>query len=233
METVKIIFTNLRETFLLMGLLFLLMAIVGKIDTQWFTLDFSDLLQRGSLVLLGFLSIILGWFDKLRTGNNHASNTDRKLNRSNTFEWQWAAENWYGKVTLEKINDENIITQAKVGLIMKTLGNANLEPRILMDGMVLRLAPNSKSTFEFVEDGLDLDLSVQKKHRGTGVINLEHIKGRLNEVPCFAGRVTFSSNVGTYEGDIILVGYESQLGAHVKDWFNNEQEWFENYLMDK
>jgi hypothetical protein len=34
-------------------------------------------------------------------------------------------------------------------------------------------------------------------------------------------------------GEIILVGYQSQLGSHVDDWFKNDTKWFEKYLLDR
>jgi hypothetical protein len=34
-------------------------------------------------------------------------------------------------------------------------------------------------------------------------------------------------------GDMILVGYESHLGVSVIDWFENEEDWFDRYLLDR
>ncbi len=151
------------------------------------------------------------------------------LNVYRTYEWQWAGENWYGRITFENRNDQNIITQVRVGLIEKTL-----EDRVLMGGMVLQLVPNTTGTFEIVNGGIELEIIVQKKNRRTGQIDNDTIKGFLTEVPCYAGRVTYSGD-GVYEGDMILVGYESQLGFNVNDWFRNEneQEWFDHYLLDR
>ncbi len=238
MDSVKIILKNIKGTLLLLGLFFFLMAIVGQIDTQWIKTDFSNLFQRGSLVSLGVLSIVLCWFIDKRpfsANNGPAVDSAKKpsLDSNSTFEWQWAAENMYGRVRLERLNNKNVITQVKMGLIQKTLEQPNMEARILMDGMVLQMAPNSQGTFEITDNGIELDFMAQKKNRRTGQINLENIKGSLSQVPCYAGRVTFSSNEGTYAGDMILVGYESQLGSHVNDWFKNEQKWYDKYLLDR
>lgn len=40
------------------------------------------------------------------------------------YEWQWAGENWYGRLTFQKLNGKNVITQARVGLIEKLLRKA-------------------------------------------------------------------------------------------------------------
>lgn len=229
METIKIMFANIRGTLILSGLLFLFMAIIGRINTQWFNMDFSDLLQRGSLVFLGILSMLLGWFAE---GRLTESASPKKLSNG-TFEWQWAAENWYGRIDLEKINNKNVVTQAKVGLLQKTLERDDAEARILMGGMILRQVPNSRGTFDFSKTGVNLDLMVQKKNRRSGLIVLENIKGFLNEVPCYAGRVNFSSDEGAYMGDMILVGYQSQLGSQVDDWFKNDQKWFDKQPLDR
>ena len=230
METIKVMFANFKGTLILLGLLFFFMAIIGKIDAQWLKIDFSDAIQRGGLILLGLLSIILSIIiDK----QNSPQHNKQKKSHHGDFEWQWAAENWYGRLTFDEINGQNIITQAKVGLIQKTRGQKDIESRIIMDGMILQLAPHSQGIFEVVENGINVEFSVQKKHRENGEIDFEIIKGFLSETPCYAGRVNFSSKYGTYDGDLILVGYQSQLGSQVNDWFKNNQEWFDKYLLDR
>jgi hypothetical protein len=229
METIKIMFSNIRGTLSILGLLFFLMAIVGGIDTQWLTVDFSSAIQRAALVALGILSILLGWFTELRPGES----SPKRLPENSTFEWQWAAENWYGRILVNEINKKNVITQAKAGLIQKTMKRDGAESRILMDGLILQLVPNSQGTFEVTKTGANIDLLVQKKGRGSERIVLENIKGHLSAVPCYAGRVSFSSEEGTYTGDMILVGYQSQLGSQVDDWFKNDHKWFEKYLLDR
>ena len=223
-------FANSKGTLILAGPFFLLMAIIGKIDTQWFKADFSDLFQRGGLIVLGILCVVLGLvLDK----QNSSQLSGPKKFPHGSFEWQWAAENWYGKISLEQINGKNVITQAKAGLLQKTRRRSDAESRIIMHGMILQLAPHSQGSFEVVENGINIDLTVQKKHRETGEIAFENIKGFLREVPCYAGQVNFSSNHGVYDGDLILVGYQSQLGAQVNDWFKNDKEWFDKYLLDR
>ena len=99
--------------------------------------------------------------------------------------------------------------------------------------MILQLVPNSQGIFEVTKNGVNLDFMVQKKNRESGQIIRENIKGFLSEVPCYAGRVNFSSDQGTYMGDMILVGYQSQLGSQVDNWFINDHKWFEKYLLDR
>jgi len=140
-----------------------------------------------------------------------------------TYEWQWAGENWYGRATLANINDKKVITQARVGLIRKTL-----DDRIVMEGKVLEL---TQGTFNITSKGIELDLTVNKKNRRTGDILHERIKGALQQRLCFAGRVIYSSEIGTFLGDMILVDYKSDF--NVDDWFSNKQDWFKQYIVDR
>jgi hypothetical protein len=146
------------------------------------------------------------------------------------FEWQWAGENWYGRMTLEKQGTNNVISQATVGLMEKTP-----EDRILMDGQVLDLAPGTIGTFEITDDGIKIKLTVEKKSRHIGIISLETITGTLQPTLCYAGRVSYSGSEGPFKGEMILVQYISQLGIQVDDWFENksERDWFVRYLIDR
>jgi hypothetical protein len=146
-----------------------------------------------------------------------------------TYEWQWAGENWYGRIDLGKINDENIITQARVGLIEKTR-----EGWIWMDGKVLELAEGVENTFEITDSGIVINLMVDKKNRQTGEIVREALKGTLQQVQCFAGRITYSGELGTYYGDMILVDYRSDFAPLVDDKFipGSKLDWFQKYLID-
>jgi hypothetical protein len=142
-----------------------------------------------------------------------------------TYEWQWAGENWYGRVTLENLNGKNVVTQAKVGLLEKTI-----DDRILPRGIVLNAV---SGTFEVKDKGIDIDLTVDKKNRRTGMIDREIIKGTLNQTQCFAGHVEYSGSSGIWGGDMILVGYHSDVGFQVDDWITNSKDWFGKYLIDK
>ena len=145
------------------------------------------------------------------------------------FEWQWAGENLYGRVTLSELNGEKVVSQAKMGLIQKTL-----QDTILMNGQVFDLAPDTMGTFIINDDGsIEIDLTIEKKSRRTGLTSLETINGTLQQTLCYAGKVSYSGNEGSFMGDMILVNYISSLGVQVDDWFTSKQDWFETYLLDR
>lgn len=145
------------------------------------------------------------------------------------FVWQWAGENWYGRVTLSEMNGQRVINQANMGLIQKTI-----QDTVLMDGKVFSLAPGTFGTFLINDDGsITIDLAIEKKSRRTNLVGIEIINGILKPVLCYAGSVSYSGVEGSYTGDIILVHDTSLLGASVDEWFKNNQNWFENYLIDR
>jgi len=146
-----------------------------------------------------------------------------------TYEWQWSGENWYGRVTLDELNNERVISQAKMGLLQKTL-----EDTISMNGKVFDLAPNTVGTFKVNNDGsITMDLTIEKKSRRTGFVGIETINGTLYETLCYAGNVSYSGNEGLYSGDVVLVKYLPSFGVQVNDWFSSEQDWFDKYFLDR
>jgi hypothetical protein len=146
------------------------------------------------------------------------------------FEWQWAGENWYGRLTFETMGTDNVISQATVGLLEKTKDDDKW-----MTGQVLDLAPDTNGTFNFTADGLDLALTVEKKDRRDGTVGITTINGSLRPTLCYAGTVTYADHQGSYNGDMVLVNFVSQLSSQVDDWFANRSKraWFESYLLDK
>lgn len=145
------------------------------------------------------------------------------------FVWQWAGENWYGRVILSEIDGRRVVSQANMGLIQKTTQDA-----ILIEGKVFSLAPGTLGTFEINNDGsITLDFAIQKKSRRTSTIDIETIHGTLKPSLCYAGSFSYAGIEGSYSGDVILVNDTSSLGASVDEWFEENQDWFESYLIDR
>jgi hypothetical protein len=67
------------------------------------------------------------------------------------YEWQWAGENWYGRLTFDERNGRNVITEAKVGLIEKDCAT----DQIWMDGKVLEMV--DESTFDITDSGIEIN----------------------------------------------------------------------------
>ena len=145
------------------------------------------------------------------------------------FVWQWAGENWYGRVTLSEINGNKLISQANMGLIQKTLDDA-----ILMNGKVFSLAPGTMGTFVINDDGsITIDLAIEKKSRRTGLTGIEIVSGTLEQTLCYSGTVSYAGNEGRYNGDIVLVYDSSSLGSQVDEWFKNNPHWFDKHVLDR
>ncbi len=136
-----------------------------------------------------------------------------------TYEWQWAGENWYGRLTLEDNDGKSVITKAKVGII----GKDAKTDQIWLDRKVLELVENQKGAFEITSGGLKItELRILKKNRRTGEVVEEKITGTLPRAVCFAGQATYSSVKGSYKGDMVLVGHRPYRPTFdVDDWFEN------------
>jgi hypothetical protein len=159
-----------------------------------------------------FISILMGrWIE-----------THKQIYR--TYEWQWAGENWCGRLTCNERNGQNVITEAKVGLIEKDCAT----DQIWMDGKVLEMV--DESTFDITDSGIEINLTVKKINKRTGEPVRETIKGPLQQTLCYAGKVIYSSTAGDFEGDMILVGeLSSSLGPKVEDWIRSENNPWANY----
>jgi cell division protein FtsL len=148
------------------------------------------------------------------------------------FEWQWAGENWYGRVIIKQQGNMDVITQARVGLLEK-----KLDDKTSMAGQVYNLVSDS-GNINITDDGIvHLQFSAQKKDRRSGMVGTVVIAGDLQPVLCYAGKVN-NRNADTneqYPGDMILVNYITRLGDPVENWFspNIDQPWFERYIVDR
>jgi hypothetical protein len=139
-----------------------------------------------------------------------------------TYEWQWAGENWYGRITLDKLRGRNVITEAKVGLITKDI---DLD-QICMVGKILDLYEERESTFEVTDRGITMDMLVKKMNRRTNELVTESITGSLHQTLCFVGTVEYSG----FKGDMILVGDpSSNLDLTIENWFDDEDNPWVDY----
>lgn len=140
-----------------------------------------------------------------------------------TYEWQWAGESWYGRVTLAKQDGNDVIQRARVGVIEKivTLGRPDVTQ---MSGRLLELVRGTFSRKS--NNAIEIHLTVDKVNRRTNQPERETIDGTLLPIPCYAGKVVYA---GAFEGDMILVRYVSTVGSVVDDWFrqsNPDPAWF-------
>jgi len=134
------------------------------------------------------------------------------------YEWQWAGENWYAQLRIDKDAEGYVISFAKGGLIKKD----SATDAITIDRKVMELAVGPKSTIKVTDTGATINLIVDKQNKRTGKIVRETIHGPLRDTLCYTGKVVYSSEHGNFEGDIVLVGsLSASLGPQVTDWFRN------------
>ena len=134
---------------------------------------------------------------------------------SGMYEWQWAGENWYGRVEL---SDHKTISRARVGLIKKEYLSTG-KSRFVMGEEIMKLVDG---TYSVKPNGnVMIDMRVRKKVAGSVADDVEQtIQGTLEMRSCLAGRVRYQDPITGqhHEGDMILVDYLSHLGDEVATW---------------
>lgn len=133
---------------------------------------------------------------------------------SGTYGWQWAGENWFGKITL---SEHNTITQGRVGYMRKSYaqdGSAQFE----MEHEIMHLV---SGTYTLRGDSsVNIDMLVKKKVKGDHPELEQRIVGTLEERRCLAGQVEYQDHLTgkRYPGDMILVKYCSHVGDGILTW---------------
>jgi hypothetical protein len=132
-----------------------------------------------------------------------------------TYEWQWAGENWFGRITL---SDHNRISQAKVGVLKKAYA-PNGSARFEIQDEVMQLVDG---TYEPKgESKVAIEMLVKKKVRGEHPELQQTIVGILEKRHCLVGQVKYQDYLTgkSYFGDMILVNYSSPLGEEIEAWY--------------
>ncbi|MFX0201179.1 MAG: radical SAM protein [Candidatus Hodarchaeota archaeon] len=133
------------------------------------------------------------------------------------FEWQWAGENWYGKVVLEQETGTNTVTMAKVGRLTKEY-NKDGSFYFRMGEVILDLV---EGNFQILDnDRIKMMLKVRKLDHNDDV-NDEYIEGVLSKTQCFAGDVVYSDSTRSSRryGGMVIVKHESIKDESVRNWF--------------
>ena len=174
--------------------------------------------------VIGGLAAVLGVFwigyqlGKLHDKSLPPAETQVIAKIDRPYEWQWAGENWYTRLQIEKDAQGYVIPFARGGLIKKDPAT----DLITIDGKVAELAVGPKSTIKVNDTGATINLVVDKQNKRTGEIVRETIHGPLQQTLCYTGTVVYSSKYGNFEGDMVLVGsLSASLGPQVADWFRN------------
>ncbi len=132
-----------------------------------------------------------------------------------SYEWQWAGENWFGRITL---SEHNSITQARVGVLKKVYapdGSASFE----VQDEVMQLV---EGTYEQKGDSkVAINMLVRKKVKGDHPNLQQTVAGVLDRCHCFVGKVEYHDHLtgNKHFGDMILVNHSSSLGEEIEAWY--------------
>jgi hypothetical protein len=129
-----------------------------------------------------------------------------------SYQWQWAGENWIGKVTIER-KENGASARIKLGVItvkkiMKngktaTFNDAKPHFASTSDG---RVTLNKEGKFSLFMPIQHAHLPMEQKRDQRLVLEAE-----LSPVVAFAGTVKYQFDDDTSTGDLILIGYQPDL----------------------
>lgn len=180
--------------------------------------------RRGVIILATlymFFCVVLGGLSawvQLRDSGDGQDGAEGGLYRE--YEWQWAGENWYGRVLFEKENEQGKVKMARVYELRKKYSD-KVEDYTFELGESPVLDCRDGEVTQFSENKIRIRM-VGNKTTVERPGEAQHvIEGVLRRVPCFAGEVKFKnqSNKRVTNGKMILVGYISLKGSCVADKF--------------
>lgn len=225
-EPIVRILANIHVVLVLLGTLLLLLGIVGRLVTRWFTISLSWL-QRIGIAFLGGVLLVVGLLPVLPPNPVTSTPTMRDMllgkQGEGNFEWQWAGQNWYGRVRFREGANSNIEADLDVRKIFKR--SEGSEFRIKMGPSVLKNGPENRASIVLHRDHIELKSTVVRKNTFRSVtlskdfaiegIDIENstletlYAPRLEPIPAFGGKVRFRNPTTGQEseGDMVLVKY--------------------------
>lgn len=143
-----------------------------------------------------------------------------KIDPCQEYEWQWAGENWYGRIKLVKEDEDCKVKMARVFKIKKDfIDDKNFT--IVKEKLPILELIEGEFTFK-KPDGLEIELIVYKETTGYSNYVVHKIKCDLKAVLCFAGKITYLNSITSeeIEGDMVLVNYKSLEGDDINVKFS-------------
>lgn len=126
-----------------------------------------------------------------------------------TFEWQWAGENWIGKLEIQsKANGKVQFADLQMNSVVKTNNESSRSYERL-----LLFQSSTPGTVVTTKNGLKIRLPVLAYNDVEGITNSNEIRtleGELKLVKAYAGQIKYVYPDGSNKsGDMILVDYKS------------------------
>jgi hypothetical protein len=137
-----------------------------------------------------------------------------------SYEWQWAGENWYGRLHLSPDGAQGAVNMLRVFALHKVYKGPRDYEFAFAQSPVINLISGK---FEVLGSGaLRLSVAVNKTNHDSTAYVPHQITGDLSPTMCFAGKVRYV-NMETKEqpeGDMVLVSYESAPATWKRELFD-------------
>lgn len=211
---------------LIIGIIVLIIGASSKIVLDKYTIEIENLFFQIMLVSIGIVLIATYLWNHLPFSKKDSFSIKSVLNKYKSYEWQWAGQNWLGKVDLKPTNEGNYCVDVHIKKLF--LGGHDKSISLKYGPTVLKNINGSKGVIKIDKDKLELkDLFVERKvfnmyatEEGMEMENIKlfetiqnKIEGELFIIPAFAGKIKYhnTSDNTSHEGDMILVPYTSHI----------------------
>lgn len=211
---------------LIIGVIILIIGASSKISVDKIIIEVQNMYGQILLVSLGTVLILFYLWKQIFLGRKNKFSAKSILKEFKSFEWQWAGQNWIGKVDLNEIADDRFDVIVNVKKLF--LGGHDKSVSLKYGPVVLKNINGSHGVINVKEDKLILkDLFVERKVFDmcpvNGGLEMESInpietlqnkiEGELKMYPSFAGKIKYinTNDNSSHEGDIIIVPYTSHI----------------------
>jgi len=142
------------------------------------------------------------------------------------YEWQWAGENWYGRILLSRDDHTDSIKMARIFRIEKKYKNSTNFSFELSPSPIINKEMGESGTLKVKKNGdLFIEFLAKKQVNDEADYVSHKVVANLKQVTCFAGKVKFTDHKTNRpsEGDMILVDYNSLPGDDIEEFFEPER----------
>jgi hypothetical protein len=195
------LFENPSILLFIFGSIIMILGVPDKIHTKWFKITYNKKGHRTILFVIGIVSWLFCFYLNLTITNQ---SKPKQENVFGEYEWQWAGENWIGKVFLAKNDAGN-----KINL------DVNILQKIWQDSLVQirncgRVMYSTKDGNLVLNNGNIEFADLECKRMRPGIVENIDLSGTLYPITAFAGKIKYTDrDKNTFsEGDMVLVKHK-------------------------
>lgn len=226
MKNIISLLENWNVILILSGIAMTIIGLVGKIQTQWVTIELGTVIERIISAVVGFIFAYIGM---IRSPYKFSQTTKKLLlSDEGRFEWQFAGQNWKGTALFRETDNKNVAMTLNVKKSFIT-GQTGENISLLEGPAVIETVTNGEGKVKTSKDSISLtDLRIKRslfnlvdigngyKVEGVDIssTNNEFLSAHsLRLVPAFAGKAVYKDVDSGIErtGDLILVKYEQRV----------------------